>query len=60
MGDIIELEEFKPHIVHEVICVKCCHRWIAVAPETLLLKEYQCPECGLIGAVIETGQNIKE
>ena len=46
-----------PHRVSEVICVRCCRRWIAVRPETILLKDLECPECGA-GAVIETGQEL--
>ena len=60
MGDIIELGDYKPHIVHEVICIKCCHRWIAVAPENLWLKDYACPSCQQTGGVIKTGQSITE
>ena len=55
MGDIVNIEENLPHIVSEVICVKCCHRWISVRPAITLLKDLECPNCG-IGAVIETGQ----
>ena len=48
-----------PHEVSEVICLKCLYRWIAVYPETTLLKELQCP-CGEVGYVIKTGQTIEE
>ena len=39
----------------EVICLKCYHRWIAVFPQEVLLKELECPE-GHVGYVIKTGQ----
>ena len=59
MSDIININDFRkePHITHEVICVKCCSQWIAVAPERLLLKNYECKNCGK-GFVIKTGQAL--
>ena len=59
MGKLIDINENQPHIVSEVICVKCCKRWISVRPEITLLKDIECPNCGK-GAVIETGQIIEE
>ena len=53
-------EENTPHIVHEAICVACLHRRIEVRPEYSLLKDMECPECGKVGFVIETGQEYKE
>lgn len=57
MADVINLDDNRPHIVHEVICVQCCHRWIACASVSLLLKDYECPDCGF-GYVIKTGQDL--
>ena len=54
---IFNIEKNLSHKVSEVICVKCGHRWIAVRPENVLLKELECPECGR-GFVIETGEEI--
>lgn len=59
MGDIIDIYEKKPHVVFEVVCLKCLKRWIAVRPEETLLKDLECPECGNIGFVIETGEVIE-
>lgn len=56
---IVSNEEYLPHEVSEVICLKCLHRWIAVYPSQTLLKELEC-ECGEIGYVIKTGQTIPE
>lgn len=56
MGDIHYIEEKQSHKVSEVICVKCGKRWIAVRPETTMLKELECPNCGA-GYVIETGED---
>lgn len=57
--EIVSNEEYLPHEVSEVICLKCLHRWIAVYPSQTLLKELECP-CGEIGYVIKTGQTIPE
>ena len=57
MGDIHYIEEIQPHKVSEVICVKCGKRWIAVRPETTMLRELECPNCG-VGYVIETGEEL--
>lgn len=58
---ITDIEEYKesrlPHAVSELICVKCHHRWVAVYPEGLWLKDIHCPNCGP-GFVIMTGQPI--
>lgn len=59
MADIIPIETNKPHVVSEVICVKCLKRWICVRPESVLLIDLECPNCGQ-GYVINTGQEIME
>ena len=56
---IVDIEEYIPHEVSEVICVKCCHRWISVRPKGTLLKNIECPNCGK-GYVINTGQSVEE
>lgn len=55
LKNIVDMDEYRSHVVSEVICVKCCHRWISVRPAITPLKDLECPNCG-IGAVIETGQ----
>lgn len=55
---IIPIEEKMPHKVSEVICVRCCRRWLAVRPKGTLLKSLECPGCGQTGGVIETGEEI--
>lgn len=55
---MINIEEKMPHMVSEVICIGCKHRWISVRPEITLLKDLECPECGNVGFVIETGQSL--
>lgn len=56
----ISIEECMPHKISEVICVDCKYRWIAVRPTSTLLKELECPQCGLQGYVIETGEVINK
>ena len=57
--NIVKLDEYRPHEVSELICLKCSHRWIAVYPEELLLKNIEC-KCGKKGYVIKTGQTLIE
>ena len=52
---VIELDAHRPHRTLEVICVKCCKRWIAIAPIDTPLVKYECPKCGP-GYVASTGQ----
>ena len=47
-------------VTNQVICVRCCLRWIDVRPEGTLLKNLECPECGQAGGVIETGEEIDD
>ena len=60
MNGIIDIEEYMPHVVREVICLKCLSRWIAVYPEKVLLKQITCQKCEQAGYVIATGQEIME
>lgn len=52
-----EMSDYKPHIVSEVICIKCFKRWIAVRPEATKLRDLECENCGA-GYVIESGERI--
>ena len=58
MNNVVDIESNIPHIVQEVICVQCCYRWISTAPKDLLLKDYECLNCGH-GYVIKTGQELE-
>ena len=60
MTKIVNFEEYIPHKVSETICVKCGHRQIDVRPINTLLKNLKCPECGRVGLIIETGEEISE
>lgn len=58
--NISNIEEKMPHKVSETICVKCGHRQIDVRPDGTLLKNLECPGCGMTGYIIETGEEIVE
>ena len=59
MGKIVDINENEPHKVSELICVKCCSRWIAARPQEVLLKDIECSVCGECGGFIETGQDLE-
>ena len=59
MGKLIDINENRPHEVAELICIKCFHRYIGVYPQTTLLKDLECQNCGK-GFIIKTGQTVKE
>lgn len=59
MDNVEHIDDFRPHVVQEVICVQCGSRWISVAPTSLLLKDYECKNCG-VGYVIKTGQELND
>lgn len=57
---IVDIYDMKPYKVSEVVCLKCLRRWLAVRPEETQLKALECPYCGRIGFVIETGEILDE
>ncbi len=59
IADVIPIEANLPHRVSEVICLKCLKRWVSVRPEVTYLKELECPNCGIIGFAIETGELLE-
>ena len=60
MSNVVDIEKNLPHKVSEVVCVMCMKRWIAVRPETTRLKFLECPQCGNVGFVIETGEERRD
>lgn len=58
MRDIVDIDSNRPHTVSELICLRCYKRWIAVYPTYSNLINFQCPKCGEVGFVINTGQEI--
>ena len=59
MAEITPIEERMLHKVSEVVCLRCLTRWIAVRPDKTLLKDMECPNCGGLGVVIETGEEME-
>ena len=59
LNEFIE-EELTPYLVGELMCVSCLHRWIDVHPESVWLKDLECPHCGKKGFLISTGQIIDD
>lgn len=58
MGDVVDIWINQPHVVCELMCVKCLKRWISVRPVSLWLAHIECPYCKAKGTVIMTGQPI--
>ena len=58
MSKTVNIEKNMIHKISETICIKCGHRQIDVRPEGTMLKDLECPGCGLIGYIIETGEEI--
>lgn len=56
---VVDITNNLPHQVSEVICVGCCHRWIAVRTLNTPLISLECKNCGQ-GFVIETGEVIDD
>lgn len=46
------------HIVEEVICINCKHRFLNIRPLTSWLKDLECPECKEMGGIINTGEIV--
>ena len=44
MGEILDLDDHRPHDTSEAECAECGHRWQAVFPEDTQWLE--CPACG--------------
>ena len=64
LAERIDFASHQPHKVSTVICVRCFRRWVCIRPAGTLLKDLECPTCGvptaaMPGAVIETGEVIQ-
>ena len=57
---ITDINANKEHRVSEVVCLNCKRRWISVRPTETLLKNLECPKCGLVGFAIETGESLEQ
>lgn len=59
MAKILDFEEHLPHIVSELMCWHCGHRFINVRVNGTSLKDMECPECKKQGGLFNTGQDYK-
>ena len=60
MGEIHNIEEGIDHIVEELICIECKHRFLDVRPLTSWLKDLECPNCNKMGYLINTGEIVTD
>lgn len=44
MGEVLDLDTFRPHSTEEAECADCGHTWQAVFPKNTQWLE--CPNCG--------------
>ncbi len=56
---VFDIEQNTIYTTAEIMCVKCCKRWIAVFPIDTLLKDLYCEDCGQ-GFCIDTGQILED
>ncbi len=50
-----------PHIVQELICIRCKKRFVSVRPNNgTWLKDLYCPHCNKKGFLIATGQELED
>lgn len=55
MGEIIDLEKYRPHVCGKARCLGCKYEWVAVAPtETIWL---ECPKCSAMKGQFFYAQN---
>lgn len=49
MGDVVDINENKPHITGSVRCIECHYEWVAVVAEADWQKFpwLECPKCKL-------------
>jgi hypothetical protein len=57
---IIKFGESIPHIVQELMCIRCKKRFISVRPRDTWLKDLECPKCRKVGYIIATGQPLEQ
>jgi len=51
MGEVIGINENKPHISGPVVCMNCKHEWVGVAPAGTYWLE--CKQCGTFKGVFK-------
>jgi hypothetical protein len=51
MGEVVDINENKPHLTGPAMCLQCGHKWVAVVPVGRL--SAQCPSCNLDTGVFQ-------
>jgi hypothetical protein len=51
MKNITRLDDYRPHISGNALCLQCDYRWVAIAPIGTV--ELECTECGTWKGVFE-------
>jgi hypothetical protein len=51
MTNVISLDEARPHMTGNAMCLQCGEKWVAVAPIGTV--ELECPECQTWKGVFE-------
>lgn len=49
MGELLDINKFKPHLAGKMVCLECKHNWVGVSP--LGISALECPQCGMIKGV---------
>lgn len=52
MGEVVELDKQRPHIVAQVICVGCSYSAVGVSPQDGKRYDLECPRCKEMKMVI--------
>jgi len=51
MGEVVHLDDYRPHIAGDAVCLVCQREWVVVAP--VGTKKLQCPDCRLLSGVFD-------
>lgn len=52
MSDVVDLDDYRTHKNGIVVCLKCQHKWVGVAPTDT--EQFECPNCGgMEGRMVE-------
>ena len=59
MNNVTNLDDQRPHITAELICVACYWRGVTVYPADLRTAELTC-ECGKLGTLIMNAEPLED
>lgn len=58
MGNVTDINDYKPHLSGEAKCMHCAHEWVAVSPVGEH-SGFECPSCSLFKGVF-VGESLPE